>query len=87
VNTVINVFLGIILQAVPFLLIGVLLSSAIQIFIPKEWIERRFPKSIGLGMVVAILGGFCLPVCDCTSIPVFRSLVKKGIPLRSPSPL
>ena len=81
VDTVINIFLGIILQAVPFLLIGVLLSSAIQIFIPKEWIERRFPKSPGLGMVVAVLSGFCLPVCDCASVPIFRSLVKKGVPL------
>lgn len=80
-NTIINVFLGIILQAVPFLLIGVLLSSAIQIFIPRHFIERWFPKSIGLGMLVAILGGFCLPVCDCASIPIFRSLVKKGIPI------
>lgn len=81
VNTIINVFLGIILQAVPFLLIGVLLSSAIQIFIPYGAIERRFPKSMSLGMLVAILGGFCLPVCDCASIPIFRSLVKKGIPI------
>lgn len=81
VNTIVNVFLGIMLQAVPFLLIGVLLSSAIQVFVPKETIERRFPKSTGLGMAVAILGGFCLPVCDCASIPIFRSLVKKGVPL------
>lgn len=81
VNTIINVFLGIILQAVPFLLIGVLLSSAIQVFIPQNAIERRFPKSIGMGMLVAILSGFCLPVCDCASIPIFRSLVRKGIPL------
>lgn len=81
VNTIINVFLGIILQAVPFLLIGVLLSSAIQVFIPQRFIERRFPKSLGMGMLVAIIGGFCLPVCDCASIPIFRSLVKKGIPL------
>lgn len=80
-NTMINVFLGIILQAVPFLLIGVLLSSAIQVLIPQSVIERRFPKSLGLGMLVAVLGGFCLPVCDCASIPVFRSLVRKGIPL------
>lgn len=80
-NTIINVFLGIILQAVPFLLIGVLLSSAIQVFIPQSLIERRFPKSLGMGMLVAILGGFCLPVCDCASIPIFRSLVRKGIPL------
>ena len=81
INKLINVFLGIILQAIPFLLIGVLLSSAIQVFIPQSFIERRFPKSIGLGMLVAILGGFCLPVCDCASIPIFRSLVRKGIPL------
>jgi uncharacterized membrane protein YraQ (UPF0718 family) len=80
-NAIMNVFLGIILQAVPFLLIGVLLSSAIQVFIPQRVIERRFPKSIGLGMLAAILSGFCLPVCDCASIPIFRSLVKKGIPL------
>lgn len=80
-NTIMNVFLGIILQAVPFLLIGVILSSAIQVFIPQSFIERRFPKSLGIGMLVAILSGFCLPVCDCASIPIFRSLVRKGIPL------
>lgn len=81
VNTMVNVFIGLLLQAVPFLLIGVLLSSAIQFFIPREVIERRFPKSLGAGMLAAILMGFCLPVCDCASIPIFRSLVKKGIPL------
>lgn len=81
INKLVIVFLGILLQAIPFLLIGVLLSSAIQVFIPQSFIERRFPKSIGLGMLVAILGGFCLPVCDCASIPIFRSLVKKGVPL------
>lgn len=81
VNTVINVFLGIMLQAVPFLLIGVLISSIIQVFISKEAIERRFPKKLGWGMLAAILGGFCLPVCDCASIPIFRSLVRKGVPM------
>ncbi len=81
VNTVINVFLGILLQALPFLMIGVLLSSFIQIFVPKEVIERRFPKSPSLGILAAIVGGFFLPVCDCASIPIFRSLVKKGVPM------
>ncbi|WP_099206098.1 permease [Scatolibacter rhodanostii] len=76
-----NVFLGIILQAIPFLMIGVLLSSAIQVFIPRKWIEEKFPKSLPLGILVALVGGFCLPVCDCASIPIFKSLVKKGVPL------
>jgi uncharacterized membrane protein YraQ (UPF0718 family) len=80
-NRIVNIFLGIILQAVPFLLIGVLLSAVIQIFVSKEAIERRFPRTVGAGMLTAILAGFCLPVCDCASIPIFRSLVRKGIPL------
>lgn len=80
-NLLINIFIGIILQAIPFLLIGVLISSFIQVFVPNSMIERRFPKSIGLGMAAAVLSGFCLPVCDCTSIPIFKGLVKKGIPL------
>lgn len=81
VNTVINIFLGIMLQAVPFLLIGVLISSAIQVLIPQRAIELLFPKNLAGGMLVAVLAGFCLPVCDCASIPIFRSLVRKGVPL------
>lgn len=80
-NTLMNVFLGIILQAVPFLIIGVLISSAIQTYIRTDAIDRFFPKKTGTGILAALLLGFCLPVCDCTSVPIFRSLVKKGVPL------
>ncbi len=81
VNRIINVFLGIMLQAIPFLLIGVIISSAIQVFVSKDAIERKFPKRLSSGLLVAVLAGFCLPVCDCASIPIFRSLVKKGVPI------
>jgi uncharacterized membrane protein YraQ (UPF0718 family) len=81
VNKIVNIFLGVILQAIPFLLIGVLFSSAIQIFVSRSAIENRFPKTVGAGMLAAVLAGFCLPVCDCASIPIFRSLVNKGVPL------
>jgi uncharacterized membrane protein YraQ (UPF0718 family) len=80
-NKIVNIFLGIILQAIPFLLIGVLLSSAVQIFVSRSFIENRFPRTLAFGIPVAILAGFCLPVCDCASIPIFRSLVRKGVPL------
>lgn len=76
-----TVFLGVFLQAVPFLAIGVLLSSAIQVYVQPEWIQRKFPRKTAAGQLFAIVAGFCLPVCDCSSIPVFKSLVKKGVPL------
>ena len=77
----ISIFLGVFLQAVPFLAIGVLLSSVIQFYLPQDWIQRRFPKTLLSGQLFAVLAGFCLPVCDCASIPVFKSLVKKGVPM------
>lgn len=76
-----SIFLGVFLQAAPFLAIGVLLSSLIQVYLPPDWIQRRFPKTVLAGQLFAVLAGFCLPVCDCASIPVFKSLVRKGVPM------
>ena len=61
--------------------IGVLLSSLIQVYLRTDWIQRRFPGKILAGQLFAVIAGFCLPVCDCASIPVFKSLVKKGVPM------
>lgn len=80
-NTVFTIFMGVFLQGVPFLIIGVLLSSAIWVFLPEGWLERIFPSNPVLGMAVGVAAGFFLPVCDCASIPVFRSLLRKGVPL------
>jgi uncharacterized membrane protein YraQ (UPF0718 family) len=81
VNKVLTLFMGVFLQAAPFLVLGVLLSSAIQVFLPAGWMEKFFPKSPFLGMAAGLFAGFFLPVCDCASIPVFKSLLKKGVPL------
>ena len=67
-DAVVNVFLGILLQAFPFLLIGVLLSSAIQIFVSQQWLHEHFPKHLAGSLLFAALAGFCLPVCDCASV-------------------
>ena len=77
----ITVFMGVFLQAVPFLILGVLLSSAIQTYVSEKWITKIFPKKTVPSMIIGIVAGFFLPVCDCASIPVFKSLIRKGIPL------
>lgn len=79
----VGVFLGILLQAMPFLLLGVLISSAIQVLLPAGWFEAHFPKHRVGSLFFALVAGFFLPVCDCASIPVFHSLVRKGVPLPS----
>nr|WP_274964039.1 permease [Bifidobacterium tibiigranuli] len=74
---------GLLAQAFPFLLIGVLVSGAIAAFLTRDFIERRFPKSLGAGMAVSLAAGFAMPVCDCATVPVFARMVRKGIPLPS----
>ncbi|MCH4209240.1 permease [Bifidobacterium sp.] len=75
--------IGLLAQAFPFLLIGVLVSGAIAAFLTRDFIERRFPKSFGAGMAVSLTAGFAMPVCDCATVPVFARMVRKGIPLPS----
>ena len=76
-----TVFISILMQAFPFLLMGVLVSSIIQVFVSRDMIVRFFPKNKLTSMIVAILGGLFFPVCDCAIIPVVSRLVKKGVPL------
>ncbi|MCT4634087.1 MAG: permease [Firmicutes bacterium] len=76
-----TIFLSIFLEAIPFILMGIVISAVIGTFVSEETIARIIPKNRLLGIVVAIMLGFFIPSCDCTVIPVARRLIKKGVPL------
>lgn len=74
-------FLSIVLEAIPFVLLGVFFSAFIQTFISEEQVRRWTPKSMIIGLPFAGLLGFLFPVCECAIIPVVRRLIQKGMPL------
>lgn len=77
-----TIFLGIFIEALPFLLLGVLASAAIQLFVSPTWLQRISPRSPVLSALIgASLGLFCLPVCECGTVPATRRLLAKGAPL------
>lgn len=80
-NDMLMIFLGILLQALPFLIIGVILSAAIEVYFTRRRIERLFGTGGIRSLLSSVLLGFILPVCDCASVPVFRALTQKGVPL------
>lgn len=80
-NTIIRGVSGLLLQAVPFTLIGVLVSAAVETWITADFIEKHAPKSIANGFLAAILAGVCVPVCDCVVVPTFSRLVARKLPL------
>lgn len=77
-----TVFLGIVIEAVPFLLIGVLASAAIQIFVSPDRVRRHCPENPFLAALSGgLLGLTLLPMCECGTVPTTRRLLAKGAPL------
>lgn len=76
-----TVFISILMQAFPFMLIGIFVSSALHVFVPDEFIVKVFPVKNGLGFVTAMFAGLLFPVCECAIVPVMARLVKKGVAL------
>ncbi|MFD0679064.1 MULTISPECIES: permease [unclassified Paenibacillus] len=76
-----TLFLSIILEAFPFILLGVLVSALLQMFVSEQTIRRLVPKNPLLGILFACLVGIIFPLCECGMIPVIRRLLRKGMPL------
>lgn len=74
-----TLFLSLLVEAIPFLLLGVLLSSCLLFLIDEKQLITRLPTNPFLGSVVGSCIGFLFPVCECGNIPVARRLLLKGV--------
>jgi hypothetical protein len=74
-------FQGLLIEALPFLLIGVLISSVARWLAPGGRWLRRLPGHPLLGPLSGAALGFALPACECGNVPVARRLLVAGAPL------
>ena len=81
IQTFVTIFLGIFIEAVPFLLAGSIVSGLIAVFVDQSAIDRYLPKAALPGAMVGGLMGVVFPVCECGVVPVVRRLYEKGLPL------
>jgi len=72
------VFKDYLLEVLPFLAIGFLLSGLINEFVPSRWVERRLGGSGIKPILYSTLIGTILPICCLGSLPVAVSLRQKG---------
>ncbi|XQY91103.1 permease [Metabacillus sp. HB246100] len=79
--TVNTMFLSILLEAIPFIILGVFVSALIQTFVSEEFVQRVLPKNAYVALLPAALLGAILPICECAIVPIVRRLIKKGMPL------
>ncbi len=74
-----TVFVAVLVQALPFLVLGVALSSAIAVFVPPSFFTCALPSRPALAVPVAGAAGVVLPGCECASVPVAGALMGRGI--------
>ncbi|HEX6677502.1 MAG TPA: permease [Actinomycetes bacterium] len=75
-----TIFVAIAVQALPFLVLGVVISAAVAALVPAGLLPRLLPARQALAVPVAAAAGVALPGCECGSVPIAGRLVDRGAP-------
>lgn len=75
-----TIFLSIVVEAVPFVMLGCIISGALQVFLTAERVQRLLPKNKFLAILVGSGLGFFFPSCECGIVPIVTQFMKKGVP-------
>ncbi len=72
-------FVSIIIEALPFILIGVILSALVEVFVSEQTLKRLIPANPVLAILTVIVLGIIFPVCECGMVPAVRRFIQKGM--------
>src|SRR5829696_1963107 len=71
--------LSIVVEALPFVILGALVSVIVRLFAPTQRVIQLLPKRPLLRHLSISLFGAFMPVCECGNVPVARGLVIRGL--------
>lgn len=75
-----TIFLSILIEALPFVVISLFLSGIIQVFVTEEMISRIIPKNRLLAVLMSAFLGMFFLTCECGIVLIANRLIKKGVP-------
>ncbi len=70
--------ISVIVESLPFVILGTVLSIVVQVWVPDRWIVRVLPDNPFARRAVISFIGVLLPVCECGNVPLARGLLVKG---------
>jgi uncharacterized protein len=73
-----TIFVSITIQALPFLVLGVVVSGAIASYVSPAFIARALPANSHFAIPAAGLAGAAFPGCECGSVPIAGRLTARG---------
>ena len=79
-NYAFTLWMSLLVEAIPFLLLGVIFSSVLLLFVEERKLIAKLPRNPILGAFVGSLIGCIFPVCECGNVPVARRLLVQGVP-------
>jgi uncharacterized membrane protein YraQ (UPF0718 family) len=79
IQTWLTIFVSIVIQATPFVVLGTVVSAAIAALVPASFFARALPRNPVLAVPVAGVAGVVLPGCECGSVPIAGALVRRGV--------
>jgi hypothetical protein len=79
VRTFVVIFGSLLVQALPFVMIGALAAALVEVFVPVTTLERLGKLPRPLQLPAAALAGVLFPICECGSVPVARRLMLRGL--------
>ncbi|NJK47350.1 permease [Candidatus Gracilibacteria bacterium] len=78
---IVTLFLSALLETLPFLLLGILVSSWLLVFVDERQFALKLPRNSILGAIFGSGLGMILPVGQYGNIPVTRRLLLHGVPI------
>lgn len=78
VQDLLTLSISVIIESLPFVILGIVLSILVQVWIPDHWIMRILPQNVFLRRAMISFLGIFLPVCECGNVPLARGLMVKG---------
>ena len=78
VQDLLTLSISVIIESLPFVILGIVLSILVQVWIPDHWIMRILPRNAFLRRAMISFLGIFLPVCECGNVPLARGLIVKG---------
>jgi uncharacterized membrane protein YraQ (UPF0718 family) len=70
--------ISVLIESLPFIALGVVLSIVVQVWVPPGVIERWLPRAAWARRAVLSLLGMLIPVCECGNVPFARGLLMRG---------
>ncbi|HEO3604386.1 TPA: permease [Streptococcus agalactiae] len=74
------IFISIIIEALPFVFLGTILSGIIEVFITPDIVNKFLPKNKFLRVLFGTFVGFVFPSCECGIIPIINRFLEKKVP-------